>query len=216
MQFPIGLPGQLVPPTLPCRHVFAQVLQLNFMQKKALFPLHLVVLSDPSHFFFSKIEKPFQWKELETHNWSLTPSASGCGDVSPVPKGPVRLGAATPIKQGEAFTSTTALSGSSWHSQDPWGQLKTPQVVTPRPRTHDTRWGCVSLPGSSQLALRNPTCKCHGLMVTPWAREGKPPREQGELILVFRDQASKYPFVEPSTASLETGTAGTSGTNRNN
>lgn len=56
MQFPIGLPGQLVPPTLPCRHVFAQVLQLNFMQKKALFPLHLVVLSDPSHFFFQNRE----------------------------------------------------------------------------------------------------------------------------------------------------------------
>lgn len=30
---------------------------------------------------------------------SLTPSSSGCDDVSPVPKGPVRLGAAIPLNR---------------------------------------------------------------------------------------------------------------------
>lgn len=105
--------------------MFLLVLQLNFMQKKALFPLHLVVLSDPSNFLFPKQRNHFR-KELETHGWSLTPSASGCGDGPPVPKGPVRLMVAIPIKQGEAFTSTTVLSGSNWHSQDPRGQIKNP------------------------------------------------------------------------------------------
>lgn len=164
-----------------------------------------MVLSDPNFFF-----PPKQRNQARDPHLSLKPSTRGRGDVSPVPKGPVRLRVAIPIEQREAFTSPTALSGSNWHSQDPWGQLKTPHVVTPWPSTQDTP------ASSSQLALRNPTYKCHGLMITPWAREENPSCEQGELIPIFRGQAPKYPFVEPNTASLETGTTGTSGTNGNN
>lgn len=90
---------------------------------------------------FSREEKAFQWKKLETPQLVSKLITRSALRASPVPKAFVRLGAAVPIQHGKAFRLTAPLIGSEPAEPGSVGQLKISPTFRPLSRTwaaHDS------------------------------------------------------------------------------